>query len=179
MRDQLQLSAAILTQWRRLVASNKALSLLHRAMCTVTYRRIAMAIKPASFLGVFVDCCLFVSCPGGPWGNTEQIVAQCRHPVASGVALDMPHRAMPSVSLRHASWPSKRPADKVHSFVTVAFVINNNRSQRPCYGPLKLKLRHSNIYYNVLSLLLCFWHPPTTMDAILASIVTGGQANIN
>jgi hypothetical protein len=61
----------------------------------------------------------------------------------------------------------------------VDFVIDNNRSQRPCYGPLKLKLRHSNIYYNVISLLLCFECPTTTMDAVLATIVAGGQANIN
>jgi hypothetical protein len=65
MHDRLQLSAAILTQWRRLVASNKALNLLHQVMCAVMYRRIAMAIKTASFLGVFVDCCLFACCPGG------------------------------------------------------------------------------------------------------------------
>jgi hypothetical protein len=56
MHDQLHLLAAILAQWQRLVASNKALNLLHWAMCAVTYRRIAMAIKTASFLGVFVDC---------------------------------------------------------------------------------------------------------------------------
>jgi hypothetical protein len=67
----------------------------------------------------------------------------------------------------------------VHLFIIVNFVINNNRSKRPCYGPLKLKLRHSDIYYNVISPLLCFWHPPMTMDAVLATIVAGGQANIN
>jgi hypothetical protein len=71
MRDQLQLSAAILARWWRLVASNKALNLLHRAMCAVTYRRITMAIETASFLGVFVDCCLFACCPGSRWGDTE------------------------------------------------------------------------------------------------------------
>ncbi len=71
MHDQLQLSA-----WRRLVASNKALNLLHQAMCAVTYRRIAMAIKTASFLGVFVDCCLFACCPDSRWGDTEQVVAR-------------------------------------------------------------------------------------------------------
>jgi hypothetical protein len=70
--DRLCLLVAILARWRRLVASNKALvSLLHQAMCAVMYRRIAMAIKVASFLGVFVDCCLFACCPGGRWGNTE------------------------------------------------------------------------------------------------------------
>ncbi len=95
MRDRLQQSAAILAQWRRLVASNKALNLLHWSMYAVTYRRIAMAIKTASFLGVFVDCWLFACCSGGRWGYTEQVVAQCQRPVASGVALDMPHWAMP------------------------------------------------------------------------------------
>ncbi len=60
----------ILAQWRRSVASSEALDLLHRAMHTVMYRCIAMAIKAATFLGVFVDCCLFACCPGGRWGNT-------------------------------------------------------------------------------------------------------------
>ncbi len=103
MRDRLQLLAAILDQWRHLVASNEALNLLHRAMCVVMYRRIAMAIKTATFLESFVDCCLFACCPGGRWGNTEQVITQCRHPVASEVALDMPHRAMPSVLLRRTA----------------------------------------------------------------------------
>jgi hypothetical protein len=49
------LSDIILARWRRPVASSEALDLLHRAMRTVTYRRIAMAIKTATFLGVFVD----------------------------------------------------------------------------------------------------------------------------
>ncbi len=44
----------IIAQWRHPVASSEALDLLHRAMHTVTYRRIAMAIKTASFLGVLL-----------------------------------------------------------------------------------------------------------------------------
>jgi hypothetical protein len=84
----------------RLGVSNKILNLLHRAMCMVMYRRITMAIETATFLGAFVDCCLFACCPGGRWGNTEQVVARCRCPVASRVALDMPQQAMPSVLLR-------------------------------------------------------------------------------
>jgi hypothetical protein len=55
MRDRLQQLAAILARWWRLMASSKALNLLHWAMCTVTYRCIAMAIKTATFLGAFVD----------------------------------------------------------------------------------------------------------------------------
>jgi hypothetical protein len=68
-------------------------------MHTVFYRHTAAAINMANFLGVFDDCCLFACCSGGRWGNTEQVVTQCQRPVASGVALDMPHWAMPSVLL--------------------------------------------------------------------------------
>jgi hypothetical protein len=85
------LSDIILTRWRHPVASSKAADLLHRGM---RYQRIAMAIETASFVGVFVDCCLFACCPGGCWGDTEQVVTQCQCPVAPGVALDMLHWAM-------------------------------------------------------------------------------------
>jgi hypothetical protein len=55
-----------------------------------------------------IFCCPFVCCwPGGNWGNTEQVVAWWRHPVASGVALDMLYRAMPSVSLRRTTMAIK------------------------------------------------------------------------
>jgi hypothetical protein len=64
-----------LARWWHLVASSKALDLLHWAMRAVMYQRITMAIETASFVGVFVDCCLFACCPGGHWGNTEQVVA--------------------------------------------------------------------------------------------------------
>ncbi len=97
------LSERVLARWLHPGASSEALVLLHWAMCVVLYRHIAMAIETASFVGVFVDCCLFAWCPGGRWGNTEQVVAQCRHPVASGVALVMPHWAMPSVLLWRAA----------------------------------------------------------------------------
>jgi hypothetical protein len=69
-------------------------------MCAVLYRRTAAAINMATFLGVFVDCCLFACCSGGRWGNTEQVVTRWWCPVASKVALDMPHWAMLSVLLR-------------------------------------------------------------------------------
>jgi hypothetical protein len=93
----------ILAQWQHPVASSEALDLLDQAIRAVMYRRIAMAIKMACFLGVFVDFCLFACCPGGRRGNTEQVVAQCWRPVASRVALDMSHWAMPSVLLRHTA----------------------------------------------------------------------------
>ena len=85
------------------MASSEALDLLHQAMRAVMYRRIAMAIKIASFADVVVDCCMYTCCPGGRWGNTEQVVTQCQHPVASRVAVDMPHWAMPSVFLQRTA----------------------------------------------------------------------------
>ncbi len=97
---QFILSDIILAQWRRPVASSKALDLLHRAMRGVLYRHTATAINMATFLSVFVDCCLFACCSGSRWGNTEQVVTRWWRPVASEVALDMPHQAMPSVLLR-------------------------------------------------------------------------------
>ncbi len=93
----------VLAQWWHPVASSEALVLLHWAMRVVSYLHIAMAIETASFVGVFVDCCLFACCPGGRWGDTERVVARCQHPVASAVALVMPHWAMPSLSLWHTA----------------------------------------------------------------------------
>ncbi len=82
------------------MASYKALDLLHRAMHAELYRCTTATTNMATFLGVFVDCCLFACCSGGRWGDTEQVVARWQRPVASEVALDMPHQAMRSVLLR-------------------------------------------------------------------------------
>ncbi len=172
------LSSIILAQWWRPVASSEALDLLHWAICVVTYRRIAMAIKMAIFAGVFVDCCLYACCPGGRWGDTEQVVARCQRPVASRVALDMPHQAMPSVLPGRTAVAIKTANKGGHSFVIINFVINHNHSYITFYNQYKLKLKRRHIYYNVINLLLCFGRPPTTMDAISATIVAGGQAQI-
>jgi hypothetical protein len=48
----------------------------------------------------------------------------------------------------------------------------------PCSSHYKLKPRHSNIHYNVISLNVYYWLPPMMMDAILATIVAGGGALI-
>ncbi len=85
------------------MASNEDLDLLYQGMRAVTYRRIEMAMKTASFVGVFVDCCLFGCCPGGRWGDTEQIVARCRRLLAYGVALDMPNWMMLYLLLRRTA----------------------------------------------------------------------------
>ncbi len=118
----------ILAQWWRPVASSEALDLLHRAMHAVTYRRIATAIKTAIFVGVFVDCCLYACCPGGRWGDLEQVVTRCRHPLASGVALDMLHRAMPSVLPGRTAVAIEMANNRGHSFVIINFVINHYHS---------------------------------------------------
>jgi hypothetical protein len=81
----------VLAQWWHPVASSEALNHLCCGMRTVSYRCIAMAIEAASKVGVLFDCCFVDFCPGGCWGDTEQVGARCRHPVAYGVALDMPH----------------------------------------------------------------------------------------
>jgi hypothetical protein len=105
------LSDIILAQWQCPVASSEALDLLHQVMCAVTYRRIAIAIKTATFLGVFVDCCLFACCPGGRWGNTEQVVAQWWLPGASSVVLDLLHRVMPHSLLQSVCMAIKMACD--------------------------------------------------------------------
>ena len=102
----------ILARWWRPVASSEALDLLHWTMRAVTCRHIPMAIKMASKVGVFVDCCLFACCPGSRWGNTEQVVAQWPRPVASGIALDMPHWVILSVLLRRTAVAIKTAGGK-------------------------------------------------------------------
>jgi hypothetical protein len=54
------LSATILARWRRPVVSNIALDLLHWAMCAVSYRHTATAIKMASKYGAFFVVVFFI-----------------------------------------------------------------------------------------------------------------------
>jgi hypothetical protein len=51
--------------------------------------------------GYIIHRCFVCCCPGGRQGDTERVVAQWRCPVASSVALDMLHWAMPHVLLQH------------------------------------------------------------------------------
>ncbi len=110
------------------MASSKALELLHRAMHAVLYQRTTAAINMVTFVGVFVDCCLFACCPGSCWGNTERVVARWWRPVASEAALDMPHRAMPSVLLQRIHKAFKTGCDGGAFDVIVDFVIDHNHS---------------------------------------------------
>ena len=90
----------MLAQWWHPLASSEALDPLHWPMCAVSYRRIAMAIKTACKVGVFIHCCVVDCHPGVRGSNTEQAVARWRCLVAFNMALDILHRAMPHESLQ-------------------------------------------------------------------------------
>ncbi len=100
------------------MASSEALDLLHWAMHAVMYRCIAMAIKTASKVGAFFHRCFVCCCPGGRWGNTEQVVTQRLRPVASGVALDMLHWAIQA---------------RLHPRIPMAIKMANNGGAFVCY----------------------------------------------
>ncbi len=69
-------------------------------MRAVLYWHTIAAIKMASLLRTFFCRHFVCHCPGGRRGNMERVVTRWRRPVASGVALDMPHQVMPSVLVR-------------------------------------------------------------------------------
>jgi hypothetical protein len=71
-----------------------------------------MAIKTASKRGVFFHPCLFACCPGGHWGNTEQVIDQRQHPGASSVALDLLHWVMPRLLLQRVRMAIEMACDR-------------------------------------------------------------------
>jgi hypothetical protein len=93
-------------------------------MRAVLYQRTAAAMNMATFLGVFADCCLFACCPGGRWGNTEQVVARWQLPGASSVALDLLHRAMPSSLPQHIRMVIKVACNGGTFIVIIDFIID-------------------------------------------------------
>jgi hypothetical protein len=90
----------VLAQWWHPVAFCEALDPLLWLMRAVLYCRIAMAIKTARKVGVFIHCCVVDCRPGVRGSNTEQVVAQWRRLVASDMALNILHRAMLHESLQ-------------------------------------------------------------------------------
>ncbi len=84
----------MLAQWWHPVASSEALDPLHWLMRAVWYRHIAMAIRTARKVGVFMHRCVVDCCPGVRGSNTEQVVAQWQRLVASNMALDILHWVM-------------------------------------------------------------------------------------
>jgi hypothetical protein len=81
-------------------------------MRTVLYWRTAAAINMATFLGVFVDCCLFACCHGSLWADTEQVAPRRQLPGASSVALDLLHQVMPRSSLQCICMAIKMACDR-------------------------------------------------------------------
>jgi hypothetical protein len=94
LRDRFILLAAILARWLQPVASGVALVPLHRAMHLVSYRRTATASKTAGKYDAFSSFFCLHANPVVRRGNTVQILAQWRLPVASGVAMNSLHRVM-------------------------------------------------------------------------------------
>jgi hypothetical protein len=91
----LQLSAAILAQWQRLVASNKALNFFYQAMRAVLYRHTATAIKMASLFGLFLlllFCLLLLWRPLGQYGASS-----CPTAASSGFQSSPGHAALGDV----------------------------------------------------------------------------------
>jgi hypothetical protein len=65
---------------------------------------------------------------------------------------------------------------EVHLFATATYFDCCSRGKGPCYGPLKLIASSKINLEGYISLFVSYWPPPTTMDAILATIVAGGRA---
>ena len=78
--------------------------------------------------GYILHCC-FVDCRhGGRRGNTEQVVAQWQHPVASDVALGMLHWAMPRALLQHLRMTIKMACYGGTSLVATDILFDTTRS---------------------------------------------------
>ncbi len=104
MCDWLQLSAAILAQLRRPVASTKALDPFHQAMCMVLYWLTTTAIKMARKVGPFFCHCFVCCCPGGCWGDTEWVVTQWQ----------LCHRAIILHTVQEYFWCARWRSDARH-----------------------------------------------------------------
>ncbi len=124
LRDRFILSAAILTRWRQPVASGVALVPLHRAMRLVLYRRTATASVTAGKYGALFVVFFLNANPVVRRGNTVRILAQWRHPVASGVAMNSLHWAMRAVSYRRISLAVELGPTEVHSIAIDDFAVN-------------------------------------------------------
>ena len=91
----------------------KATNLLHWAMRSVLYCRIAMAIKMASKGGGHVSHRCVDCVPGGRRGDTEQVVARWWSLVAFIKALDLLNREMRSVLHRRTAMAIEMARDGV------------------------------------------------------------------
>jgi hypothetical protein len=120
------LSAAILARRRRPVASRIALDPLRRSMCLVMYRRTDRASEMADKYGTFLSFFFLHSTPPSVRGDTEQILARWRRPVALSEALDPLYRSVSALSCRRMNPSVETGRTEVHSFVVDESGINLN-----------------------------------------------------
>jgi hypothetical protein len=76
------------------VASIESLNLLYQAMHAVAYRRIAMAIRMASKVGVFFIVVVLYVTPAATKAIHSRYLPNSKYPVASTMALNLLHWAM-------------------------------------------------------------------------------------
>jgi hypothetical protein len=91
-------------------------------------------------------------------------------------ALDLHHWVMRAV-LHHSTAMAIEMACYGGAFVHCHRLFAwHNCSYGPCYGSFKLMPSYYINLIGVTSLFVSYWLPPTTIDAVLATIVAAGQA---
>jgi hypothetical protein len=110
------------------------------------------------------------------WGNTGQILAGWRRPVASKVALDLPHWAMCSALYRLIRMDIEMAREGGAFCSVVGFMSFITVAKRPWYGQLKKNPSYTIVCYYVYIEFVCYGNPPTAINAFLAIIAGGGQA---
>ena len=84
-------------------------------------------------------------------GNTGQILARWRRPVASRVALDLQYWAMRSAPYHLIHMAIEMACKVCARFSVIDFMACINVVKQPCYGRLKVKLSYNIVRYNVFS----------------------------
>ena len=110
-------------------------------------------------------------------GDMGWILAWWWRPVASKVALDLPHWAMCSAQYRLIRMAIKMACESGAFFSVVNFISCITIAKWPCYGPLKIKPGYNTVcYYYALIYSVYYDGPPTAMNAVLVVTVDDGQA---
>ena len=154
--------------------------LMNRAIARSTVSQLAKSCFYVSF-------CVFstiIDDHDGHQGNTALALTQWWHPVASSEALDVLHWAMGPASYCHIpAWQSKPLAICLHfTFSPILFLAKTRATHcqlRTAKDNVMVKNKPSChiVYIGVINLLLYYGHPmPLMMDAVLTTIVDGGQA---
>ena len=153
------------------VAFMKVLDLLHQAMCAVRTgappRPLKRTAKWVHFILLF--WLLLPWRPPGRYGASS-----CRMVASSGFWCSLGHAALGDViciapSHRHGYQNGQQQKYFFSLLPPLSFVWNI--AERPCYGPLNQMLSYCINLIGVISLFVCYWPSPATMDAVLATIV--------